>query len=450
MKTEWKWLVATLVILAAALVIESGLLAYAMYVLLGVMLLSRLLAKDWLGRITATREVDRVEAEVGDVVNVRVKISNNGGIPVPWMLLEDLLPPSAVRQRPPRLTLDGRRFKLGVLRGHKEMVLKYKIECAMRGYYQIGPLLMESGDLFGLHRRHRVETEPVYLTVYPKVVTLTGYDVASRRPIGDVRLTHRLYEDPTRISGVRPYETGDPMNRVHWRATARTGMLHSKTYEPTTLAGASILLDFHVGAWPRRGEPMRSELAVTTAVSIANAVSVLGQQVGLATNARDAADRLRVKKKGSLQFETRSAARNEVEEIGDNDRLKPLQVPTRRGVEQFERIREMLARVELSDGLAFPQFVLEIMPRLPRDATVIAILGEVTVEVAVSLSNLLRQGFAVSVVLITLDHEKIEKAYGYLLSQGLRDLRHLPSERELADLLSQSMHRGNPYSMIME
>src|SRR5205823_4288753 len=140
--------------------------------------------------------------------------------------------------------------------------------------------------------------------------------------------------------------------------------LHSKTYEPTTLAGASILLDFHVGAWPRRGEPLRSELAVTAAVSLANAVSLLGQQVGLATNARDAADRLRAKKKGPLQFETRSAARNEVEEIGDNDRLKPLQVPTRRGVEQFERIREMLARVELSDGLDFPRFVLEVMPRL--------------------------------------------------------------------------------------
>src|SRR5437870_5956401 len=161
MKTEWKWLIATLVILAAALVIGSGLLAYAMYVLLGVMLLSRLLAKDWLGRITATRAVDVREAEVGDVVNVRLTIKNNGAVPVPWMLLEDLLPPSALKQKPPRLTLTGRRFKIGVLRGHNEMVLKYKIDCAMRGYYQIGPLLLESGDLFGLHRRHRVETEPV-------------------------------------------------------------------------------------------------------------------------------------------------------------------------------------------------------------------------------------------------------------------------------------------------
>src|SRR5262249_47359322 len=142
---------------------------------------------------------------------------------------------------------------------------------------------------------------------------------------------------------------GDPINRVHWRATARTGLLHSKTYEPTTLAGASILLDFHQVGYHSRGEPHRSELAVTTAVSLANAVSVLGQQVGFATNARDAADRIRLKRKGSLAFQTRGAARAEVEEIADNDRLKPLQVETRRGADQFWRIREMLARIELTD-----------------------------------------------------------------------------------------------------
>lgn len=448
MKTEWKWLLATLVILAAALAIESGLLAYAMYVLLGVMLLSRLLARDWLGRITATRKVDAVEAEVGDVVAVKLTINNNGSIPVPWMLLEDLLPPSAIRQKPPRLTLDGRRFKLGVLRGKQEMVLRYKINCDMRGYYQIGPLLMESGDLFGLHRRHRVETEPSYLTVYPRVIPLIGYDIASRRPIGDVRLTHRLYEDPTRISGVRPYESGDPLNRVHWRATARTGELHSKTYEPTTLAGASILLDFHEGGYHRRGEPHRSELGVTIAVSLANAIALIGQQVGCATNGRDAADRIRLKRKGSLEFQSRGSARAEVEEIADNERLKPLQVETRRGADQFQRIRELLARVELSDGLRFAQFVLEITPRLPRDATVICILPDVTIETAVTLNNLLRQGFAVSVVTVMLDDDKFEKAYGRLLAEGIRDVRHINSEQALAHLCSSTMHRGNPYSIM--
>ena len=41
------------------------------------------------------------------------------------------------------------------------------------------------------------------MLVYPKVVPLSGYDIASRRPIGEIRMTHRLFEDPTRIAGVR-------------------------------------------------------------------------------------------------------------------------------------------------------------------------------------------------------------------------------------------------------
>ena len=46
-------------------------------------------------------------------------------------------------------------------------------------------------------------------------LALEGYDLASRRPIGEVRISHRLFEDPTRIHGVRPYERGDALNRIH-------------------------------------------------------------------------------------------------------------------------------------------------------------------------------------------------------------------------------------------
>ena len=140
----------------------------------------------------------------------------------------------------------------------------------MRGYYQVGPLVLESGDLFGLHRRYRVGTVPSFVLVYPRVLPLEGYDLATRRPIGEIRLTHRLFEDPTRIAGVRPYETGDPLGRVHWRATARTGFLHSKIYEPSTIAGATLLLDFHQAGYHQQGEPFRSELAVTTVASLAS------------------------------------------------------------------------------------------------------------------------------------------------------------------------------------
>src|SRR5262245_40777552 len=374
-----KWYVAAALLLLAAFFLESSLLAYATYVLLGVLVVSRLLARSWIANLSATRQGDITTAEIGDKVPVTLTLRNAGSLPVPWVLAEDLLPASALQQRPPRLRVKGKRLLIAMIRAGGEATLRYTLECRQRGYYQIGPLVLETGDVFGLHRRFRVETTPHFLLVYPRVVPLEGYELASRRPIGEVVLTHRLYEDPTRIAGVRRYEAGDPLNRIHWRATARTGLLHSKMYEPTTLAGATILLDFHDGAYPRSSEPYRSELAVTAAVSLANAVYEMGQQIGLVTNARDAADRIssplaplgggaggegRAVIVGgesssppsppgrgaggegrSPDLQTRQAARQTGVMNDKSERLNPIIVETRRGVEQLHRIRETLARI---------------------------------------------------------------------------------------------------------
>ncbi|HTU89129.1 MAG TPA: DUF58 domain-containing protein [Gemmataceae bacterium] len=443
-----KWFLGALLLLLAALLLESSLLAYAMYVLLALLLLSRWLARSWIGSLSATRTCKQLTADIGARVPVVLTVTNNGGLPVPWLLAEDLLPQYSLGKRHPRIKIKGKRLQIAMLRAGATLEMKYQIECLMRGYFQIGPLTLESGDLFGLHRRFRVLTEPVFLLVYPRIVPLLGYDIASRRPIGDVRLTHRLYEDPTRIAGVRPYEAGDPLNRVHWRATARTGALHSKVHEPSTLSGATVLLDFHQAGYHQQGEPFRSELAVTTAVSLANAVYEMGQQIGLATNGRDAVDR--IKTEGwEHDPRTRQAARSTAAMRENNERLQPQLVETRRGVEQLLRIRETLARVELTDGLTFTELVSETIGRLPRDATILAVLPEVSVETAISLGNLRRAGLAVSVVLILLDDAPLERAYGRLVAEGIRDIRHLKSEEELPELCRRQVDRSSPYTYIV-
>jgi uncharacterized protein (DUF58 family) len=443
-----KWFLGVLLLLLAALLLESSLLAYAMYVLLGLLLLSRWLARSWIGNLSATRTCKQLTANIGERVAVQLTVTNNGGMPVPWVLAEDLLPQYALGQRFPRFKIKGKRMQIAMLRGGATLEMKYQIECLMRGYFQLGPLTLESGDLFGLHRRFRVETEPAFLLVYPKIVPLLGYDVASRRPIGDVRLTHRLYEDPTRIAGVRPYEAGDPLSRIHWRATARTGSLHSKINEPSTLSGATVLLDFHKAGYYQQGEPHRSELAVTTAVSLANAVYEMGQQIGLATNGRDAADR--IKMEGWEQDpRTRQTARQTAAMSEESERLQPQLVETRRGVEQLQRIRETLARVELTDGLTFSDLITETIGRIPRDATILAVLPDVSVETAISLGNLRRSGLAVTVVLILLEAEPLERAYGRLVAEGIRDIRHLKDEAELPELVRRQVDRSSPYTFVV-
>lgn len=444
------------VVLVAAIVLQAGLLAFAMYVLIGVLLLSRHLAKKWVGSLAAVRECQATEpVEVGAIVEMKVRLTNAASTRVAWVLIEDLFPEHYLRQKPPRVRIKGKRMKLCSVPGGGSTVLKYEIECDTRGYYQLGPTLLETGDLFGLHRRHRIVAKPFFLMVLPKVVPLPKYDFASQRPIGEVNVARRLFEDPTRNAGVRPYQVGDPLQRVHWRATARTGELQCRVFEPTTLAGASILVDFHKDGFHLRGEPFRSDLVATTACSIAYAVAMLNQQIGLASNGRDAADLYRYQvrvQKGSdddvAGYESRDAARREGEADEDSQRLQPVVVGTRRGIEQFQQIREALARLEFTDGMSFAQMVLEVTPRLPRDATIIAVLPDVPIESSTMLGNLRRQGFAVSAILVGLDEESMLIAHGRLLAEGVRDVRHVNNEDELAMLGDQAPAGGvNPYKL---
>ena len=219
------------------------------------------------------------------------------------------------------------------------------------------------------------------------------------------------------MAGVRLYQAGDPLNRVNWRATARTGQLHSKVYEPSCIAGATVLLDFS-RLVPGQHEPVRSELAITAAASLANAVYQLGQQVGLITNGRDAADRIR-HEGWDHDYRTRKAARQSASMNETSDRLRPLVVPTRRGPEQFRRIMETLARVEMTDGLSFAQLIVEAADRLPADATVVAVLGAVPDETAWALGNLRRRGYAVTAVLVMFDEYESSECLGRLIAAGI-------------------------------
>jgi uncharacterized protein (DUF58 family) len=429
---NWKWIIAALVILAASFLIQSDLLAYAMYTLLTIIVVSRFLTNRWVNALQVERSCSKLVANINDHIGVSLDLVNTGALPIPWVLLEDALPERALLYDPPSLAVQDSRVKLTMLKPNQNKRLQYSFICNRRGYYQLGPTILETGDLFGLHRRYQIAAAPQFLTVYPRIVPLDGYDLASRRPIGEIKMTHRLFEDPTRIAGVRAYQDGDPLNRIHWRATARTGQLHSKIYEASSVAGVTIMMEFHREAYPPDSEPFRSELAVTAATSIANAVQVMGQQIGFITNGRDAADRIRLEgwDGNTVALETREAARAAAEIDEKNDRLQPVQIPTRRDSEQFHRIRETLARVELTDGLTLAQLVIEAQSRIPRDATVLVIIPGNNDQTTITLQNMARRGFAVSVMVNTFDPLDYAKISSPLISAGI-ETYHLRDEESI-------------------
>jgi len=440
-----KWILGTLALLVLGLVLQLSLLVYAMYVLLGILLLSRFFTRSWTDNLVARRTCEGGVFEIGDATTVSVEIENTGRLAIPWLIIEDSLPYEALAQRPFRIEVEGARLDLTRLGPGEETTLEYQVTFGQRGYYQLGPVLLETGDVFGLHRRFRVATEPHFALVLPKVLPLQGYNLASRRPMGEIRVVHRLFEDPTRLAGVRPWQPGDPMRRIHWRALARTGEIHSRIYENSRVAGATFLLDFHTANYQGAGAANSAELAIVTVASLANAVHLMGQQTGLVTNGRDAADRIRAEG-WRAEFTTRSDALQRAAEPRDNDRLRPVRVPTGKGAETMRQILETLARLEHTDGLEFPEMLAAAVSQIPRDATVVPVLRHVTPAIALALGSLVRRGFLVTAVIAAFEKAAIPdwaqppEWAGLLLAQGI-DFRVVNSEEAIMNLCTEAIVR---------
>ena len=72
------------------------------------------------------------------------------------------------------------------------------------------------------------------------------------------------------------------------------------------MTGATLVLDFHQAGYDPEREPQRSELAVTAVASLAHILYLMGEPVGLVSNARDAADRIR---RQGFQYDFRTRRR---------------------------------------------------------------------------------------------------------------------------------------------
>src|SRR5215212_10347479 len=103
-----RWVLGATAILVLALIFRLGLLAYAMYALLGLIFVSRFLAQTWSNNIYAERRPNLREAEIGETLPVSVTVGNKGAIPIPWVLAEDYQPDQYLTSRPPRLAIEGR------------------------------------------------------------------------------------------------------------------------------------------------------------------------------------------------------------------------------------------------------------------------------------------------------------------------------------------------------
>lgn len=160
----------------------------------------------------------------------------------------------------------------------------YKVYLLKRGFYTIDSMVVTFQDPLGLfyyNKQFKVRSE---IMVYPvpediRDINLSGAERYGSREL-PIAATRGSGLDP---DGVRQYIPGDPLRRMHWKSTARTGKLNVIEFEESRAVNVVIVLDLHQGTNIGKGQDTTLEYLVRMGASIAQNAIRQGASVRLIT-----------------------------------------------------------------------------------------------------------------------------------------------------------------------
>ena len=387
------WVVLAVGALIAGIVAGNAAVA-ALGVLVGVAGAgASLWARFSLRRLTYERVIPEDHAFPGERLVMQLRITNGKPLPLPWVETRERFAATLVAEDDPEFRLAGQvevaqtdwRTSVGP---HQRVSRRHELECRERGVFEIGPAKLHSGDPFGLFQDERTEEAVSRVIVYPRTVTFDELALPARRPYGEDSGGLRLFEDPSRILGLRDYTPGDSLRRIDWNATARLGRLQSRVYDPASSRHLLICLNTQttVPVWAGVVSDVL-ERSITVAASIARDAYETRYALGLLANST----------------------------FPDADRS--IRIPPGRRPEQFIRILEALAVVT--------PFVLEPLAamldreehRLAQGTTIVLVSGLVPGPLASAILRLARRGHTV-----VLFHTSTEPLPEQLAGTDVRDV----------------------------
>lgn len=240
--------------------------------------------------VTFDRTLSRRVVSWGADLEITTSVANDKLLPLLWLRVHDQWPaglePQGFGLR--SLTFLGRQevSQTVSVRWYERLRRRHRVRCVQRGLHRLGPVELEAGDPFGVTSVHRTLEAEEEFAVLPKVLHAPGPELLRGRPLAEETVERSLAHDPTALRGIRPYRSGDPLRTVNWRATARTGALHTNEFDPASVAAVRLLLDAGSGYRPWESvRPETMELLCVTVASLAAAFDARGYAVGLASNA---------------------------------------------------------------------------------------------------------------------------------------------------------------------
>ncbi len=292
----------------------------------------------------------------GETLQMTIEIENRKFLPLPWLRVQDSTPAAVGPQdesllRPTHVPDIGMLVSLFSLRWFERDKRMITLSLRKRGVYRLGPACIESGDLFGIFDREQELSEVDYLTVFPESLAFQTLQLPAGDPFGDRIARRRLYEDPNQSMGVRDYQPEDEFRRIHWPATAHTGSIQVKVFQPVSARLLMVCLNAMTLPHYWEGtDPELLEHLVKVCASVVEHALDDGYRVGMVSNSS----------------------------LAHAD--QPFRVPPGRSPDQLATLLTALASVTPFVTGTFDRFLISEVPRIPYGATLLVITAIVNEE----------------------------------------------------------------------
>jgi uncharacterized protein (DUF58 family) len=399
------WIGFIIVVLALLSVFTAGFFLYTAIVMGGLLVFAAAMAGVSVIGIEIRRNVSKTEMHLGETADALLVVDNKKGFPAFWLFWKDGIDTG--------LDVEGAACHFKTLGSNRKHELKYKLHSTRRGLFRVGPAVLESSGPFGLIRRFIVDPKVEFITVLPKVVPIGKGLAQGQRPIHQVPRRRSIFEDPSRFMGMREYRPGDSMRRIHWRATARSGKLQVKLFEPSVLTGVLLAVDMGLGSYPltRAHKDKKDhidklmELTVTAAASLGQYVLTGDQSVGLISNGTDAAELYPEDWTGGTFHRLDQA----LEQAGLHARTapyQPVELAPAKGWWQQERLLTALARLTVSSSIELPDLLMTEIPRLPRQLVLMVVTPRLDAALTGTVESLKRSGIETGIIWTQLPEEE--------------------------------------------
>lgn len=228
-------------------------------------------------QLAFAREIHAERLEAGTPVTVTLTVTNEGK-KLELVRIQDA-PPSGLE------ILEGETAVISQLAAGQSIQLQYTLS-GKRGRYDFGDVRVLAMDLLGVLKRETAVgvPAPFELLLYPEVTRVNG-----RIPIRPRETKAYAGAIPARIGGsgidffgIRPYQKGDSLRHINWRANARhPGAVFTNEFEQERVADVGIILDARQRTNVQIGEQSLFEHSILAAATLAGAFLSDGNRVSL-------------------------------------------------------------------------------------------------------------------------------------------------------------------------